>query len=474
VSDLDVVVTDDLHDLRELVRHSPDAASLHPIGLKEVVRGRGALETLPEVVTRAGVEAGSHVVVLSDTTPKLYRGGDVIKAVLKVLRATHHVTLVTVQPGAGGFVRADEATLAIAIATSRLDAPRAVVSVGSGTLVDIGKVVAHHEGLPHVVVQSAASVNGFADDQSVLLVDGVKRTTPSRWPDALIIDPWLLVDAPLAMTRSGLGDELSMFSAGADWYLANAVGIDHSYSSAPITMMRRDVDDLIACSRRLGQGDHDAVDLLANCLTNAGLAMGVAGRTAPSSGTEHLVSHVLEMQSDALDQRGSSHGSQVGVASVFAALLWQSVRDLLARGPATVASSHLATREQVEETFMALDETGAASRECWAAYSKKSAWIHDHLDEIQRVVDRWSEHDAVVAGLLRPPTVVAGALRDAGAAVTFDQLDPTPDPPTVLWAISNCHRMRDRFTVIDLAELLGAWSAEHVAELLEQQRGLTR
>jgi glycerol-1-phosphate dehydrogenase [NAD(P)+] len=473
VSELDVVMTDHLDDLRQMVRDSPDATHLRPIGLQEVVRGRGALETLSEVVLRAGVAAGSHVVVLSDTTPKLYRGGDVIKAVLKVLRTTHHVTLVNVEPGAGGFVRADEATVAIAIATSRLDAPRAVVSVGSGTLVDIGKVVAHHVGLPHVVVQSAASVNGFADDQSVLLVDGVKRTTPSRWPDALVIDPWLLAEAPLTMTRSGLGDELSMFSAGADWYLATTIGIDDSFSATPVTLMRRDVDELLASSRRLGQGDHDAVDLLAHCLTNAGVAMGVAGRTAPSSGTEHLISHVLEMQSDALDQRGSSHGSQVGVASVFAALLWQSVRERLAEGSSTVMSERLASRAQVEETFMALDETGATSRECWAAYSKKSAWIQSHLDEVQAVVNQWPVHDDHVAPLLKPPTVLAAALRDAGAAVSFDQLDPTPDPSVVRWAIRNCHLMRDRFTVIDLAELLGVWSMENIDELLEQQRGLT-
>ncbi len=467
-----MVVTDDLAELREEVRRSPDAASLHPIGLKEVVRGRGALETLPDVLTRAGVEVGSRVVVLSDTTPKLYRGGDVVKAVLKVLRATHHVALVNVEPGPGGFVRADEATLAIAIASSRLDSPRALVSLGSGTLVDIGKVVAHHLGLPHVVVQSAASVNGFADDQSVLLVNGVKRTTPSRWPDALIIDPWLVADAPIAMTRSGLGDELSMFSAGADWYLANAVGIDDTYSSTPVAMMRQRVDELMASSRRLGQGDHQAVDLLAHCLTNAGVAMGVAGRTAPASGTEHLISHVLEMQTDARDERGSSHGSQVGVASVFAALLWQSVRARLGRGSATVSTAHLAARARVEETFMALDETGATSRECWAVYSKKAGWIQDHLEHVQLVVDQWSHHDDTVATLLKPPALIAGVLRDAGAAVTFEQLDPTPDPGSVLWAISNCHLMRDRFTVIDLAELLGIWSADHVEDLLEQQRGL--
>jgi glycerol-1-phosphate dehydrogenase [NAD(P)+] len=474
VSNLDLVITDDLEVYRATVRHSPDAARLHSIGLKEVVRGRGAMETLPDVMQRVGVDAGDSIVVLSDTTPKSYHGGDVMKVALKALRPSFHVTLVKIEatPPAH-FVRADEATIAKTIATTRLDSPRALVSVGSGTVVDIGKVVAHHVGIPHVVVQTAASVNGFSDNQSVLLIEGVKRTTPSRWPDALIIDPWVVAEAPLAMTRSGLGDELSMFSASADWYLASALGFDASYSPTLVTMMRPDVERLTMLSRRLGHGDHEAVDLLASCLTAGGLAMGVAGRTAPSSGTEHLISHVLEMRTDARDERGASHGSQVGVASVFAALLWQQVRTRLSSGAASVTASYLANRERVENAFAELDPSGAMAEECWRAYSKKAAWIHSHLEDIQYVLDHWSAHDDEVATLLKPAAFVASTLCDAGAPATFAQLDPAPDASVVLWAISNCHLMRDRFSVIDLAELIGEWNIDHVAALLAQQDGLS-
>ena len=39
-----------------------------------------------------------------------------------------------------------------------------------------------------MVVQTAASVNAFSDDMAVLLKAGAKRTVPSRWPDALLVD----------------------------------------------------------------------------------------------------------------------------------------------------------------------------------------------------------------------------------------------------------------------------------------------
>jgi glycerol-1-phosphate dehydrogenase [NAD(P)+] len=45
-------------------------------------------------------------------------------------------------------------------------------------------------------------------------------------------------------------------------------------------------------------------------------ALGVAGSTAPYSGTEHLVSHLLDMSAVQLDRPFAFHGAQVGVATV--------------------------------------------------------------------------------------------------------------------------------------------------------------
>jgi len=133
-----------------------------------------------------------------------------------------------------------------------------------------------------------------------------------------VIDSEVLVGAPLPMTRSGLGDQLSMFTAAADWYLASAVGFDPSFSRTVVDIQRAGGEDLLANAGDLAYGGQRAVLSLANALTRGGLAMGLAGRTAPSSGTEHTVSHLLEMSAAGRRRAHASHGSQVGVASVVA------------------------------------------------------------------------------------------------------------------------------------------------------------
>ena len=48
----------------------------------------------------------------------------------------------------------------------------------------------------------------------------------------------VLVDAPVAMTASGFADLIAMFTAPADWYLANLLGMDDSYSPTVVALAR--------------------------------------------------------------------------------------------------------------------------------------------------------------------------------------------------------------------------------------------
>jgi glycerol-1-phosphate dehydrogenase [NAD(P)+] len=473
VSELHSVASDDLRDLRAALAVAPEAETLHPIGLREVVHGEGAVRELPRVLQRCGVEAGATLCVLTDATPKRYGDGDALEVVLEALR-DHRVELVEITTTPDGTVIADEATVTSTVDAARDRTPRALVSVGSGTITDIAKVVAAELSITHVVVQTAASVNGFSDDQSVLLIEGAKRTTPSHWPDALVIDSLVVAHAPLAMTRSGLGDQLSMFSAAADWYLSNAIGFDASYSPALVAMMRHGVDAVLSDSAALGRGETGAVSALADCLMRGGVAMGAAGRTAPSSGLEHTVSHLLEMRADANGEPSASHGSRVGVASVVAALVWRRVSDRLVSGSVTLLETNVATRERVLVAFADLDESGATARECWRLYERKASWIRAHLRDLQRLVDEWSDHADAIDQLLLPVDVLVTSLRDAQAPVRFDQLDPPPTNGEVVWALRNAHLLRDRFGVLDLADLMGAWTLDDVLAVLAELERLAR
>ena len=470
---LDSPAFDDLVELRTLLSNAPDADTLRPIGLRVVLRGEGVLRHMSDVVGRVGVAPRALVTVLSDTTPKSYGDDDLAEAVATVVASHYRVTLEVLAPTSEeGVVLADEVTVANAVRQVRRSTPSALVSVGSGTLTDIAKVISSELSIPHVVVQSAASVNGFSDDQSVLLINGAKRTTPSRWPDALVVDALAIAQAPIAMTRSGLGDQLSMYTAAADWYLADAVGFDTSYSPTIVAMMRSDIASLLSRSADLGRGERNAVSALAECLTRGGIAMGVAGRTAPSSGLEHAISHLLEMRADAHAQASASHGSQVGAASVFAALVWRRISRRLDEGTVTISEGNVATRERVLAAFSHLDATGATAEECWRLYERKAAWIREHLDDLAKVVNDWPDHASQIAGLLAPVETVIAALHDAGAAVGFDQLRPSPEPDVVEWAVTNAHLLRDRFGVLDLADLVGAWSPADVTDVLDEMKGL--
>jgi glycerol-1-phosphate dehydrogenase [NAD(P)+] len=455
----------ELEALRERLAQAPDADRLQPLGLGKVVAGADALAELPALVAALPAADAGPIALLADATP-MRRGGEDLKPMVReILAAEREVRPVQVGPD-DGRAHADEATVEAARVAA--EGARAIVTVASGTVADIGKTVAHElGGLPHVIVQTAASVNGFADDQSVLLRNGVKRTTPSRWPDVLVLDGAVLRDAPPAMNLAGLGDLVSMFTATPDWYLAREVGMDDSFS-ATATALGRDLgEELLALAPVLAANEDAAVVRLAEILALSGISMGVAGRTAPSSGMEHTVSHLLEMAAERRGWDTALHGAKVGVTTIIAALTWRHVRRRVAdRGMTLLFPSAAEMEQRVRAAFDPLDPSGAMADECWSDYSAKLERWHAKRDLVERFAADWDRHRGALDELLVDPVHLVEAMKAAGAPVRFNRLDPAVDAATARWAVANCHLMRDRFTIADLATFTGNWSEEDVDAVL--------
>jgi glycerol-1-phosphate dehydrogenase [NAD(P)+] len=461
----------DLAELKLRLRSAPDSALLKPLGIQAVALGANALDQLPELAAAfATAGGGGPIAVLADSVAKRRGDTDLMSAVDELLHGVGEIRHAVLQ-GEAHRVHADSETIARAF--DLVAGASCIVSVGSGTLVDIGKAVsAASGGTPHIVVQTATSVNGFADDQSVLLVDGVKRTTPTRYPDALIADAETLVGAPAPLNLAGVGDLLAMFTAPADWLLAAELGMADSFAPTAVSMVRAHGEAVLAAAPRLMAGDPDAATFIAKALTLSGISMGIAGTTAPASGMEHTVSHLIEM---AMNKRGldsAFHGAQVGVSTMVSALLWDKVQAHLRAN----AHQHLAypaadkMEEKVRAAFAQLDPSGAMAEECWRLYSRKlERWSanRERLAELDL-----SELAAKVAPLLSGPGELVESMASAGAPTRFSRLDPPVDPDLVRWALENCHLMRDRFTVADLAFFLGIWSRAHVEALLTEAAAL--
>ncbi len=454
-------------------RSAGTGGPLQPVGMSEVHIGPGATGRLGEVV--AGRASGpGPVVVLAAATPISVRGTRVREVIEEGAGSCSALRWVVLGP-ADGCVHADEPT--VAEARRAAAGARCVITVGSGTISDIGKAAAP-EGVPLIAVQTATSVNGYADPFSVLLKAGVKRTTPTRWPDVLIADSDVLLDAPERLSLAGIGDMAAMFTAAADWYLAAQLRADGPpYLSEVADLVRPHGEGLLGCGAGLSTEPGRLADL-ARLLTLSGIAMGVAGSTAPASGMEHAVSHLLEMRATASDgisspsrgRRGCSlHGEQVGVASVVAAAAWVHVRERVAAGwldrTSKLPDPDLMA-DRIQTAFAGLDPTGAMAAECLTDYAAKIRLLAASGDPLDTLRTRWATCDAVLGHLLIGPADLAAGLASAGLPARFGDLPEPVSAEVARWAVANCALQRRRFGVADLAMLMGAWEGEDVAAVL--------
>src|SRR4030095_7026315 len=142
-------------------------------------------------------------------------------------------------------------------------------------------------------------------------VDGVKRTLPSRYPDLLICDLETLRDAPRSMTVAGVGDLLAAFGSYADWWLAHRLGLDNSYTAFARTLMGPLDEIFLEQADGLQKGTLENTAVLAKLIALGGIAMSLSHATAPLSGYEHVISHVLDLIAECRGRPLAQHGTQV-------------------------------------------------------------------------------------------------------------------------------------------------------------------
>jgi glycerol-1-phosphate dehydrogenase [NAD(P)+] len=428
-----------------------------PSALLESLRADGH-SGLPDVDVRIGTSLLNKAirdsadrfvvepVLLSDGGPYRTAAGSVVDGLAK------HLGCRVIQLGAGA-VRADEVTVEQAIA--EVGQRRLLVSVGSGTLTDIAKVTAQRTGSHHVAVQTACSINGFIADRSVLVIAGAKRTVQSRWPDVLVADTDILTAAPWQLNLAGVGDLSTVPNAVAEWQLAARLGHGPPYTPAV-------VDDVLAANPvlpTLARAARDAepagVADLARLLAASGLSMGIVGSTAPASGTEHAVSHLMEMARSREGRPAAAHGMQVTVATRLAVRVWQLVDATIRSGDAKVRVPDETTgRDAVARAFAEFDAQTAD--ECWAAYSAKRNWLLAHQSAVETVVSEW---DAFARSLTLPSPEEFDEISHASGLPTRAQdLGAGYDDDLLFWALRNAHVLRERISIVDLADLLGIWS----------------
>jgi glycerol-1-phosphate dehydrogenase [NAD(P)+] len=360
-----------------------------------------------------------------------------------------------------GTVRADEETVEQSVA--EVGERRLLVSVGSGTLTDIAKVTAQRTGSHHVAVQTACSINGFIADRSVLVIAGAKRTVQSRWPDVLVADTDILAAAPWQLNLAGVGDLSTVPNAVAEWRLAARLGHGPQYTPAVVDDILAANPVLPALARAARDAEPAGIADLARLLATSGLSMGIVGSTAPASGTEHAVSHLMEMARTRQGRQAAAHGMQVTVATRLAVRVWQLVDATIRSGDAKVRVPDESTsRDAVARAFADFDTQTVD--ECWTAYSAKRNWLLAHQSAVERLVSEW---DAFAQSLtLASPDQFDEISQASGLPSRAQDLGVGYDDDLLFWALRNSHLLRERISIVDLADLLGVWSDETASSIV--------
>lgn len=464
-----------LDELRDIMAHQENPERLHDIDMKAIIIEHGAVNKLTESV-KSLTEGKKVLMVTGPTLINDVHEENVKEAVYAQLKESFDVEwLVISEPDSIVHCTPENA----AKIQARFEGVDCVVGVGSGTICDLNKYATFYADkenpLPLIVVQTALSVNAFSDNSSVMLINGVKRTVHSRYPTILIIDLDIVTAAPPEMNVSGYGDLIATWTAPVDWYLSYTLGMGGNFHTAPSDMIRTQCERLLENSARLAACDAEVIGDLANVLTLSGLSMGLADESSPASGSEHVMSHLIDMSSGVRHTGICYHGTQVAVSGIISCILWDYLLNEFDPKSVDIDKCYPTLEEmepRVKAAFDWLDTTHSAANECWSDYQKKLTKWHANKENFRKFLDNFDEFKAHVTAWVKKPEYISACMHNADAPCRYKDLNYPVDAKTVIWAITNCHMMRNRFSIIDLLHFTGVWSDEFVQMVLDRAEAL--
>jgi glycerol-1-phosphate dehydrogenase [NAD(P)+] len=327
------------------------------------------------------------------------------------------------------------------------------IAVGSGTINDLTKLAAHRTGRHYLTVATAASMDGYTAFGASITEQGSKRTFPCPAPVALIADPDILAAAPRELNAAGYADLLAKTTAGADWLLADALGVERIYPEAWQTV-QGGLRAALSHPDGVPQRNPSVLRQLTEGLVLSGLAMQLAQSSRPASGAEHQFSHLWDMQHHTCNRRIPWHGFKVGLGTLAMTALYEHLLTLpLHNLDVDFCCAHWPALTSLPDTVRAVFGESDLARV--ALEETRAKWIdvdalRSQLETLRRL---WPELKPRLQQQLLPSRRVRAMLAAAGAPIDPDQIGfSRAQLRPCFWL---AYLLRRRFTALDLAVRCG-------------------
>lgn len=381
----------------------------HFAKVRDVVIDFGALEKIPALVKKYG--AKSVFVFFDENTYKA--AGEKVLSILSgadIAYKSHKFPGERFEP--------DERSVGSAIMHFDPSCDM-VITVGTGCLNDIGKIVANVSQKPYMIVGTAPSMDGYSSATSSMIRDGLKVSLDSKCPEVVVGDLEVLSASPLRMIQAGIGDMAAKYVSIGEWQLSRV--INGEYYCAPVADMVSAA--LKKCANNASgiiSRDPEAVRAVMEGMVLAGIAANYAGISRPVSGMEHYISHIWDMRALEFDSPSDLHGIQCGVATLLSLKVFDYVKRVVPDKEKALAYVK-AFDYEAYKAFM-VENLGSSADSMIANEAKEGKYNPEkHARRLENILARYDEIMAIINAMPSYDEVYA-TLSAAGFPLTAEQI----------------------------------------------------
>ena len=319
-----------------------------------------------------------------------------------------------------------------------------IIAVGTGTIIDLCRFVSYRLKIPYYIVATAPSTDGLASKGAALLKSNYKTTFNCEMPQAIIADVNILATAPKNMIIAGYSDLIGKYTCLADWQLSRIINNEY-YCAKVVELAKHSLEKAIAVRKGIDVGKPEAIAELMEALVLSGIAMGYAGSSRPSAGSEHHLSHFWEVRFQFENKPSILHGIKVGIATVLIAELYKYLRQE-ELDPGIIANINPPALDNWENEIKEMYRDGAQEVILLEQKSQKNN-IEQHKQRIRVIAERWEEIVEVL-NAVPDPGQIAKLLADVGGFTAPSEVGL--DQTLVYEALLYAKEIRARYTILQL------------------------
>lgn len=331
------------------------------------------------------------------------------------------------------------------------------IAVGAGSINDLTKLAAHLCGRQYLSVATAASMDGYTAFGASITHEGSKQTFDCPAPLGVVADLEVIAAAPEGLNASGYADLVAKCPAGADWILADGLGVD-PIDEANWKMVQTRLREWIAEPSGIQQRDYEATRRLTMALMVTGFAMQAACSSRPVSGAEHQFSHLWDMEHHTFQGTTPSHGFKVGIGSLasiglYEVLVATDVANLDVDAAVAAWPDAAANEREIAELFPSPELERKALLESGLKHVD-----HNVLrSQLQLLRNEWPRMRERLSRQLIPRAEMRDMLQAAGCPVEPQQIGISPE--RLRESFRKAYHIRRRFTILDLIRRTNLWES---------------